>query len=686
MNWTEGTLNRHSRGRKGKETILRQKEHFAKARSGLLNANFQNSPPSISFLTHPAVTSSLVRHASLNPAQSSPKRRNDALESSHYFSEDHGKSPDPATIQQQQAGNQTLRQKRHKLLFKGDWVGTGAQKPIEMKFSGPRASPNHAWGARLARHESSRHKLRQLLGVKHENGRSKAIHDDENTAESNVAQVGTQRPLLPSAEAEENEAWRDFVVDPYEVQSSTDFPTFRNAGLSFEGLVSPGVSQMDQTELLRCTNQEESPTRVPLLGSNEVDDDMKDASSAHSQDILLQAGQFGIVGSHDPSEDGQVVPAAEGPGPQVLDKDTAHGFEDSQTGGRKTQGSSTPISEGSGEVSLLVVPSSPSPSSNSSNIACYDILLQRLQKAQPEQSSPEDLTQRPQSAGHQELEEPLPTQGLTHTVQDIRKGTPEDDNDIWRKFVFGGSDENLEQAHEEARKETARNLRPSIAFSSTGDEVSRPDTRSYDDFHQNSTSFSTGPGLGVDRHDFAQDPLQHLATNFSTANSASHVATAGGSSPVLTSESQCSEAAIQTDQATAGSVGSSSMAQTDLIDIPVKPVITESSSTETDQSPTMNQRQPEKQSDSVRFARPKLFMGKKLGPVDERRQIALSTAQIRGRTHIRGRPTRAGDGRANIRKLPNYGSDPIEEFEEDARSNRAQQGSIFGSLETEASF
>lgn len=174
MNWTEGTLNRHSRGRKGKETILRQKEHFAKARSGLLNANVQTSPPAISFLAHPALTSSLVRHASLKSAQASPKKRNDALETSHHFSEVHEESPNPATFQRQQAGNQALRQKRHKLLFKGDWVGTGAQKPIEMKFSGPRDSPSHAWGARLARHESSRHKLRQLLGVKHENGRSKA--------------------------------------------------------------------------------------------------------------------------------------------------------------------------------------------------------------------------------------------------------------------------------------------------------------------------------------------------------------------------------------------------------------------------------------------------------------------------------------------------------------------------------
>jgi hypothetical protein len=153
------------------------------------------------------------------------------------------------------------------------------------------------------------------------------------------------------------------------------------------------------------------------------------------------------------------------------------------------------------------------------------------------------------------------------------------------------------------------------------------------------------------------------------------------------SEFKCSKSTVQTDQATAGSEDSSSIAQTSLLGGLLKPGAVEPSSTETDQSPLIVQQyQPEKHGHSdegFKFARPKLFIGKKLGPVDERRQIALSTAQIRGRTQRRGRPTRTRDGRANIRKLPNYGSDPIEEFEEDARSDRAQQGSIFGSLEME---
>lgn len=175
MNWTEGTLHRHSRGKKGKETIIRQKQHFAKARTGLLNAAVKNSPPSISFLARPApvLSSSPICHASLKSA-SSPKKCSDALESSHYFSKPKADLLNPATFRRHHNGEETLRQERRKLLLKDDWVGTDMQKPVEMNFYNSRASPSHTWGARVSRRESSRHRLRKLLGVKLDDGRSKA--------------------------------------------------------------------------------------------------------------------------------------------------------------------------------------------------------------------------------------------------------------------------------------------------------------------------------------------------------------------------------------------------------------------------------------------------------------------------------------------------------------------------------
>ncbi|KUI74298.1 hypothetical protein VM1G_09959 [Cytospora mali] len=734
MNWTEGTLNRHSRGRKGKETVLRQKEHFAKARSGLLNANIQNNPPSISFLAHPPLPASLARHGPLKSTQPSPKEHNDALDYSRYFSEVNAATPNPAIFHQQKTGKEPSCQKRRKLLFKGDWVGTGVQKPIEMKFSGSRASPSHAWGARLAHHDSSRHKLRQLLGVKHDTGRNKAYqggstpisirkmkirvgsrertlggssnisrshrgdgssfygesetgsHDyrgnpklrddvsmfgseahtrpssngsghtnqlptspllfhpvptrpallqllpshsvDSEDAESIIAQVGVQQPLVPRAQVEENETWRAFVAESDEIKTSTGFHAFGNEQTAFER---PGSD-------------------LP-----------------------------GIMGSENPSDDGQAAPAPEDPSPDLPATDLQHAFEVAQAGDRQTQRCGQMMPESSDEVSLLVIPSSPVPSSSPPTTPYYETLLQTVQ---PEEPVPEAFIGPAQLTGHQEFDEPSRGQGISHTVGKAQQGTPEDENDMWRKFVFGGSDGNLEQVREDARKETARNLRPSITSSSTYDEASRPNMRSYEDSHQSSTTFPSELGLGVNQHNCAQGS-QHIAANFSATASASHVATAGASSPVPTSDFQYSETTVQTDQATAGSSNAHLLTQTDMMDDPMNPMATKTSSTETN-SDKIEKR--DESDESFRFARPKLFMGKKLAPVDEEQQIALSTAQIRGKTQTRRRRTRTGDGRANIRKLPDYGSDPIEEFEEDFRSDQAQKGSIFGSLETGENF
>ncbi|KUI58502.1 hypothetical protein VP1G_05778 [Cytospora mali] len=664
MNWTEGTLNRHSRGRKGKETVLRQKEHFAKARSGLLNANIQNSPPSISFLAHPPLPASLVRHGPLKPTQPSPKEHNDTLEYSRYFSEVNAGPPNPAIFQQQQTGKEASCQKRRKLLFKGDWVGTGVQKPIEMKFSGSRASPSHAWGARLAHHDSSRHKLRQLLGVKHDKGRNKAnqggstpisnrkmkirvgsrertlggssnisrshrgdgssFYVDSENAESTVAQVGVQHPLIPTAQVEGNEAWRAFVADSDENKTSIGFHAFENEQTAFE-----------------------SPrSDLPV-----------------------------IMGNENPSDDGQAAPVPEDPSPDLPATDLQPAFEVTQAGDRQTQRCGQMMPESSDEVSLLVVPSSTIPSSSPSTIPYHETLLQTVQPGEPVLKA---VTWPSQLTGHQGLEDSLCRKGTSHTVGKTQQGTPEEENDMWRNFVFGGSDGNLEQVREDARKETARNLRPSITSSSTYDEASIPNMRSYEDSHQSSTTFPSEPDLGVGQHNCAQGS-QHFSANFSATGSASHVATAGASSPVPTSDFQCSETTVQTDQATAGSSNAHLLAQTDRMDGLMNPMAIKPSSTKTN-SDKIEKR--DETDESFRFARPKLFMGKNLAPVDEEQQIALSTAQIRGRSQTRRRRTRTSDGRANIRKLPDYGSDPIEEFEEDFRSDQAHKGSIFGSLET----
>lgn len=169
MNWTEGNLNRHSRARKGKETLLRQKEHFAKVRAGLLDANVKISPPSAPSITLPAQSPS-VRLDTLKSTSSRKQPGGDGLVSGRYFSEASLNLPTPAALLGEKTEEEALRQKRRKLLLKGDWVGTNVQKPIEMQFMKPRGSPSNPWGAKQSRRHVSKHKLRRLLGVTHNGG------------------------------------------------------------------------------------------------------------------------------------------------------------------------------------------------------------------------------------------------------------------------------------------------------------------------------------------------------------------------------------------------------------------------------------------------------------------------------------------------------------------------------------
>lgn len=181
MNWTEGNLNRHSRARKGKETLLRQKEHFAKHRARLLDANANSSPPSISVLAVPTQPVSSVRRAHLESTSSGNCQSGDQLISSRYFSGAHPKLPAPTHLPDGDA-EEVMRQKRRKLLLKGDWVGTSVQKPIEMEFTKPGGSPSNPWGAKKkSRHPASKHKLRQLVGLAHIKGYKRACPRPVNT-------------------------------------------------------------------------------------------------------------------------------------------------------------------------------------------------------------------------------------------------------------------------------------------------------------------------------------------------------------------------------------------------------------------------------------------------------------------------------------------------------------------------
>lgn len=86
---------------------------------------------------------------------------------------------------------------------------------------------------------------------------------------------------------------------------------------------------------------------------------------------------------------------------------------------------------------------------------------------------------------------------------------------------------------------------------------------------------------------------------------------------------------------------------------------------------------------SFRFARPKLFVGKLSKPPEPDRPRAISPVTMSKKKRSRPKK-RIHDGRANIKSIPVYNGDPIEEFDEAdfGIQTRAEQ-SLFGALETE---
>ncbi|PSR91989.1 hypothetical protein BD289DRAFT_198804 [Coniella lustricola] len=174
MNWTEGNLARRSRGRKGKEVLLRQKEYFAKARAGLANPHSQMSPSSISlFARSPRLTSS-SRHRNTSRTRSNASSSSTSktcargagkLQVSKYFQGAASKLSSLSSSQQAQDEDKSLRTKRRKLLLKGDWVGTDFLKPIEMDLPQPQTSSRNPWGGPKGTSHPAGDRIRHLLGI-----------------------------------------------------------------------------------------------------------------------------------------------------------------------------------------------------------------------------------------------------------------------------------------------------------------------------------------------------------------------------------------------------------------------------------------------------------------------------------------------------------------------------------------
>ncbi|KAI5923898.1 hypothetical protein F4810DRAFT_153040 [Camillea tinctor] len=124
MNWTEGNLSRHSRSSRRNQLVSRQKQHFAKARNRALNRHARQDPVSISFLEQHHI-SSWDRRSSPVSSRLSQTSSPLLLRKQKHAGESNDCGDAPSSVNQD---------KRRRLLDQSDWAGLSFQQPIEISF------------------------------------------------------------------------------------------------------------------------------------------------------------------------------------------------------------------------------------------------------------------------------------------------------------------------------------------------------------------------------------------------------------------------------------------------------------------------------------------------------------------------------------------------------------------------
>jgi hypothetical protein len=259
----------------------------------------------------------------------------------------------------------------------------------------------------------------------------------------------------------------------------------------------------------------------------------------------------------------------------------------------------------------------------------------------------------------------------------------DDPDEAWKTFLFGdqASDELEKAAFEEARQDAARLLRPSDS-STYSDE--KPDSQHHSNlatagslyaYDDETTSDSTGGRLPND--------------NSASMQVAPSNSPAGTDLPPMldSSDGICQAPSLEVNAD--HSIGLVPLSSTDVScatgSISAHDVESRGLSSDADASTTTSMAvvpprsncgvsEASAQVDHFRFAPPKLFVGRR----SDSRVAKKAGLGIGLTKRQRGRPRkRAGDGRVDIRALPNYTSDPIEDFEDKTQ----QPKSIFPALE-----
>ncbi|KAK3499902.1 uncharacterized protein B0T23DRAFT_401412 [Neurospora hispaniola] len=592
MNWTEGTLYRHSRGklRKANAEKQRQKEYFAKAhiRAAEQREARKNGPPLISYLepgsalpepptdAFPPKQNSAhgVPHrrgrwgASVPTAEDTPKSEHLLPTVDQFLKEQVGKATSTNTAPSQLLPKGTqVERLRQRLLASKDWGASRIQSPVQV-HNRPRPMPPH---------------------------------------------VGPTQPTRAMEEKPAHIAQSNRGLYPQ--KHTSHLPFLRGADVQ-----------------IRVGSQEKR-LKSSTIGSGSLAHQKQNASTEKSRHFMTSASVPSIF---------HPVPLRVIPSHLLL-----------SSGSLDSANSASHLAQVGRTIS-------PVPPSQKAENSTWKAWLEESSSAFGAQTNPEPhepVAQPRISPGvserqvrHQGYSPPVHALCTVSTQCEPKKGLHRGDQiDAWKTFVFGDDDsEEVERdAFSEARHDAARLIRPY-------DENSLPSIGDGD--HSGHDSNIAMAGTSSPGNAEGSNPYErHFAIdNPNQSPRKIHEPASTGSQSTATS----AEEHVVIPRYTPFANGHDSVA----VEHPCVDTSPISNKHETAENITIAMSDASGESASVAISVPTCPT---IAPVSLKRK--------------RGRPRkRARDGRADIRALPNYSGDPIEEIEDD---DDAPPPSLFGSLD-----
>ncbi|KAK1835456.1 hypothetical protein QBC39DRAFT_299111 [Podospora conica] len=713
MNWTEGTLYRHSRGRlrKTNPARQRQKEYFARAR--LRFAQQRETPENgpLSALPRPPPRSSpaLSRHShasrrsrSSSAAQTPQRETHRQVDASRkrprvpsvsneprpppsisrYFDKLSSKSGTTEPAAQHQYDAEALERMRQRVLSR-DW-GTGKllrhapapkrphispRKPTEdiPDTRNDTTHPRDPAHDRQDRREDPRIRKLQRDDVKIRVGsQEKRLWQtstadtatlDRSTADRDRLSMGIPRELSPSLPQQKFGLVEDNIHCPVPVRvvqlHSMGHADSTNAGSAVAEVGRP-VSPVPASQMANNTVWRKwlAPSTTTLNTSKAVEGSRESmAAPKISPGVSGRYRQW--------SEESQSLPLLTDNSPAV-----------------------SPEPE-SGETRDLA--NLPSSSETSQILLKYSQFLSKYGEAQGEDLDDEEHTPVADSVGsfppRHATQDDVSGSETRAAMADAHIGqTDLDPEDAWKAFVFGSgdTDEAEEQALSDARHEAAQNLRPSEPPTCTPENS--PLSESDSNIAAAGTVYTNEEAVSETTYGMSSSPSAPESQEVTFAPSSAAELSDHSSSGQVPSEQDASIEAdagshvFSEDESGTDEPGDHDPISSDDIAgttpevarrSPSPESSSESSSVVASMAVEAAQSEFAGTEQSFRFAPPKLFVGRSF-PTEARKPAAALTPLSFAKPK-RGRPPkkRARDGRANIRALPNYNGDPIEEMEDD---------------------